>query len=197
MNKEPLLQEISKAVTKARATALAQLALTDRYSMSDLLSLCYHREKAIAFRAAWILEFAEDAHPERFIPLLTDFLKRLPEQHNDSCQRQFTKILMNYTSAKATVVRKEAFNSLSRPQQEQLVELIFEWLIKSSTPVAVRVNCMDILYNMIPLFPWIREELIAQIAFYMKDGSAALQSRGKRLLLKLYRKIQERVRSRS
>ena len=62
---------------------------------------------------------------------------------------------------------------------------MFEWLINPHTPVAVRVNCMDVLYYMSPQFPWIKEELLAQIEFYLKDGSAALQSRGKGLLKKL------------
>ncbi|MEH6307049.1 hypothetical protein RYH73_15480 [Olivibacter sp. CPCC 100613] len=187
MTKEQLLLEIAKNVTKVKAIALAQRVLTTDGFMADLLSLCYYSQKTIAFRAAWILEFAEGKSPERFAPLLVGFIEQLPQQHHTGCQRIFTKILMDYTHKRAKIVREEAFNELTIGHKERLVELIFEWLIKPETPVAVRVNCIDILYNLIPLFSWIREELIAQINFYLKDGSAAMQSRGKRLLAKLQR----------
>ncbi|MFC0321609.1 MULTISPECIES: hypothetical protein [Olivibacter] len=185
MTKEQFLLEISKNVSKVKATVLAQLAISDHYTMSDLLSLCYHPQKAIAFRAAWILEFVENKSPDRFIPLLVEFIEQLTHQHNASCQRHFTKILMNYTNRKAKTIRKEAFSQLTTTHKEQVVERVFEWLIKSETPVAVRVNCIEILYNLVPLFPWIKDELNAQITFYLKDGSAAMQSRGKKLLMKL------------
>ena len=59
---------------------------------------------------------------------------------------------------------------------------MFEWLINLATPVAVRVNCLDILLNLRNEFPWIKEELQAQIEFYLRDGSPAMQSRGRKIL---------------
>lgn len=70
---------------------------------------------------------------------------------------------------------------------EPVVEKTFEWLICPRTPVAVRVNCMDILFNLKQEFPWIEEELKAQVTFFLHDGSAAMQSRGKAVLRKLKR----------
>ncbi|MFC6102679.1 hypothetical protein [Olivibacter domesticus] len=185
MTKEQLLIEISKTLKKSQAIALAEIAATTNFSMLDLLTLCYHAEKPIAFRASWILEFVEDKYPIRFIPILDDFIKQLPKQDNDSCQRLFSKILMHISNPKASDIRRTMFNKLSSTVHERIVETMFEWLINPATPVAVRVNCMDVLYYMTPQFPWIKDELLAQIEFYLKDGSAALQSRGKALHKKL------------
>jgi hypothetical protein len=40
---------------------------------------------------------------------------------------------------------------------------------------------MDVLYNLKEIDGWIAGELRAQIEFQLKDGSAALQSRGKKV----------------
>lgn len=185
MNKEKLLQEISKAVSKSKAMELAEIVATTDFFMLDLLALCYHAEKSVAFRAAWILEFVEHTYPAKFMSVLHDFINELPKQRNDSCQRCFSKILMHLSNPKANVIWRTAFNELPSTVHERIVETMFEWLINPHTPVAVRVNCMDVLYYMSPQFPWIKDELLAQIEFYLKDGSAALQSRGKALFKKL------------
>jgi len=44
---------------------------------------------------------------------------------------------------------------------------------------------MDILLHFAKEQPWIPDELRSQVQFLLKDGSAAVQSRGKRILKKL------------
>lgn len=185
MNKQQLLEEISKTLNKIKANDLAQIAAENDFSIQDLLMLCYHPDKQIAFRASWILEFIEQGHPDKFISVLQYFLIKLPQQKNDSCQRHFSKILMHLTMPKAKNISKVAFEAVPDTLKEQVVETMFAWLIEPSTPVAVKVNCMEVLFYMIPLYPWIKDELVDQIIFYMKDGSAAMQSRGKKILNKI------------
>lgn len=181
-SKKHLLLAISNTLNKIEAADLAKIVGDGAFSMSDLLELCYHQDKQIAFRASWILEFVENSHPEKFIPFLYDFLKKLPLQKNQSCQRHFTKILIHFTKPQAKMIREVTFKQVPVELKEQLVETLFEWLIAPGIPVAVQVNCMEVLCYMIPLYPWIKDELADQIDFYMKDGSAAMQSRGKKIL---------------
>jgi len=68
-----------------------------------------------------------------------------------------------------------------------IIGTTFEWMVYPQTPVAVKVNCMDVLYNLKEIDGWIADELRAQIEFQLKDGSAALQSRGRKVLKKLSR----------
>ena len=44
---------------------------------------------------------------------------------------------------------------------------------------------MDILFHFCKEESWIKDELRFQVQFLLKDASAALQSRGKRILKKL------------
>ncbi|WP_276363438.1 hypothetical protein [Daejeonella sp. H1SJ63] len=68
---------------------------------------------------------------------------------------------------------------------ENLIETTFELMINPETPVAVKVNCMDILFNMRATYDWISGELREQILFLLKDGTAAIQSRGRSILKQL------------
>lgn len=180
-----LFDSLAAMKVNIKVPNLVALAQDKTLSVETLHDICYDRKHGtIAFRAAWVLEYIATHHPERFMPVFGTFMSRLPEQQNHSCQRHFTKILMHVTRPDAPALYQEARGTING---EQVVDTIFSWLIASRTPVAVQVNCMDILFNMRNEFEWIAEELAQQTAFLMKDGSAALQSRGKKILAKLSR----------
>ncbi len=151
--------------------------------MDELHDLCYDDERpTLAFRAAWLLEYIAVHHPDRFMMVAHMFFTRLPHQENPSCQRHFTNILRMLTHHKAPKSYQDILRSADR---EQLVETVFNWFIDTQTPVAIQANCMDVLFQLSHEFTWIREELTLQIEFLLRDGSAAIQSRGKKVLEKL------------
>lgn len=178
-----LIKKLTTTFTKNYVVNMVALGENHQLSVDLLHRLCYdQRRHSVAFRAAWILEYITIHHPLRFTPIFDDFMARLPEQRNFSCQRHFTKILMTITGVRPPLSYADAFRKTDR---EQMVETVFGWLIDPQTPVAVQANCMDILFNMIPEFDWIASELQSQIDFLLRDGSAALQSRGRKVLGKL------------
>ena len=185
MDKSDLLETISNTLVKAKVKELALLAADNKLSASDLLDLTFHPQREVAFRAAWVLEFVAMNYPESFVPLVKEFLDRYPDQANQSCQRHFTKIMMCLTDRKGS-------DKLQLPPHYNVdlaLEKTFEWLIDPETPVAVRVNCMDVLFSLRDRLPWVAEELQCQIVFFLQTGSPALQSRGKAILRKLERQI--------
>lgn len=185
MDKEALIEALSQRQMKSNYTEHL-ISLTANQDIGMLHELCYdQKNRSIAFRAAWILEFVAYVYPERFLAVMEDFLTRLPQQNNPSCQRHFTKILMLLTDPKALPIYQAAF---AQANKENIVEVAFEWIIKTDTPVAVKANCMDILYNLYNMcreYDWIADDLRNQVEFLMRDGSPALQSRGKKMLAKL------------
>ncbi len=184
MNGSDLLRALSGTLTKQKVNELVSLAAVEQLPVVDLLDLCFYTDNpTIAFRASWILEYTAVAYPDRFIPHLDRFIARLGEQQHDSCRRHFTKILMHLTSSRAPEPYKALFPGV--PVAEDIAETMFEWLIEPRTPVAVKANCMDVLFNMRHKIDWVSDELYAQIEYELRNGSAALQSRGKRILNKL------------
>ena len=183
MTKEEILQEISQTLNKSKADKLASLSANTE-DIKQFLVLTFYPEKEIAFRCAWILENVYFKNPSNFLPLLDEFISAYSLQKNMSCQRHFTKMMMDITSPdnKLYPLAVETGNDF-----EAVAETTFEWLINPRTPIAVQANCLDILFNFSGRYEWIKDELVSQTEFLLKNGSAAIQSRGNRVLAKLNR----------
>ena len=109
-------------------------------------------------------------------------LSRIKDVENPSCKRHYAKIVMHITSPKSPLNIQE---KLAVTDLEPAVEQLFDWMIDPKVLIAVKVFAAQALFNMRIRYPWIAEELANQIQFLMRDGSAAIQSRGKKLLLQL------------
>lgn len=171
-----ILARITAAISKKEAVQLAGL-YADK--AGDLTGISLSGPPEVGFRAAWILELIYEGFPEKLdqdIPAILDAYHR---QQNPGAMRHFTKIMMAATDTTDKV------GKLSESDIEHLVSTTFDWMINPSTSVAVQVNCMDILFNLRSRADWIQDELEEQINFLLKDGSPALQSRGKRVLKKI------------
>lgn len=179
MDKAGLLEELNQTLPKKKVEKLAALGANQHYEVADLLELSFYPRSEIAFRAAWVLEYILEKYPERFLPLLNDFLKLYPEQKNPSCQRHYSKML-------AHLLKTGRLNQADdRIDFDLLVESTFGWLIDEQTPVAVKVHCLEVLFVLKDKSPWILEELKSQIEFLMRHGSAGIQSRGRAILKKI------------
>lgn len=186
MDKDELINVLASPLTKKDILALSQ-KVGKQNSVSELFELCFIKQKpAVAFRAAWVLENVSLKYVAAFLPYFHTFITRLPEQKSQSCQRHFTNILLQFCSPKAPLILKDALATV--PDQSILVETIVEWLIASKTPIAVRVNCLEILLYFSDTYDWLKDELKAQTEYYLRDGSPAMQSRGRRILKQLHKK---------
>lgn len=175
MNKEELLYELALPLNKKR---INQFILQDLCDVADLIELSTQSNPQIAFHAAWILEYLIYEHPVRYKNHYKILVSVFQVQKNRSCQRHYTKILMLLTAS-------SNIHLLANIDLDSIVETSFALMIDPETPVAITVNCMDILYNLRNLDSWIADELKLQVMHLLKDGTAAVQSRGKRVLKKL------------
>lgn len=175
---------LSATLSKKRVAELVLNIKSELIDIQKLYEYCFHSDKTIAFRASWILETLVLQYPELFFPVLDQFLQDFPNQHNPSCQRHFTRILMTVQDKKSPARFREALGASDR---EALVEAVFDLLIDPKTPLAVLANSMDVLFAFSTEYDWIRDELSLQLDRLLDRGSPALNSRGKRLLKKMYK----------
>jgi len=146
-------------------------------SLQDLLDISLDKDKTISFRAAWVFETIVLKDTSLLEGLLPQFFNNLKKQKNWSCLRCYSKILMYLTS------NKNRRYYLDEGTEEDIIEHTFQWLIEQECPVAVLVNCLDILNNLSKKHIWVKEELFAQISYFQKiKPSPALLSRTKRIL---------------
>jgi hypothetical protein len=106
-------------------------------------------------------------------------ISRIKDVKHASCQRHYVKILMHITDQKAPLAITEKLQHLD---MEPIVEQCFDWMIDPKVKIAVKCFAGDVLFNLSPRYPWVKEELANQLKFLMKNGSPGILSRGRKIL---------------
>ena len=178
------IHQISGTIGKTKVLTLSRILKEQQFALRDLVDITFHPDKNIAFRAAWILEnlFLED--PARYEPDLEYLLSRIKEVKHESCKRHYAKIIVHITNPKTLPFIK---NKIQQTDLEPTVEQCFDWMIDPKVKIAVKVFASEALFNLRFRYPWIKEELAEQIQFLMRNGTPAIQSRGRKLLAALER----------
>jgi len=182
MLKDDLIQQISTTIGKTKVVKLTGILRDQQFALRDLIDLTFHRDKTIAYRSAWLLENLVLQQPESCLPELHHLLQCFTKVIYPSCQRHYAKIMMHLTDKKAPHNIKVR---LQETNLEAVVEKCFEWVIDPEVLIAVKVFACQVLFNLSSRYDWIKDELQQQLHFLMCDGTAAIQSRGKKLLAQL------------
>jgi hypothetical protein len=182
LTRDELIKQISATMVKTKVLKLSAILRKEQFALPDLVDITFHPDKNIAFRAAWILENLFLQKPASYLDDMDYLISRIKDVNNPSCKRHYAKIVMHITSPKAPDLIQQ---KLAEFDLEPVVEQLFDWLIDPKMLIAIKVFATQALFNMRKQFPWITEELANQIQFLMRDGSAAIQSRGRKLLSQL------------
>ena len=179
---DELIKEISATIGKTKVVTLSAILEQQRFALRDLIDITFHPDKNVAFRAAWILENLFLKNPENYLDDMGYLFSRIKDVTYESCKRHYAKIVMHVTDPKAPTRIQQKLQGIDL---EPTVEQLFDWMIDPKVKVAIKVFASRALFNMKDQYPWIAEELKNQIRFLMRDGSAGIQSRGRKLLSQL------------
>ena len=179
---DELIKELSATIGKTKVVKLTAILKKQDFALRDLIDLTFHSHKTIAFRAAWLLENLFLQNPLSYLTDLDYLLARMKEVQNPSCTRHYVKIMMHITDAKVPEPIKEKLKDINL---EPIAEQLFDWLINPKVLIAIKVFSVTALFNLRQRYPWINDELAEQIQFLMRNGTPAIQARGKMLLSKL------------
>lgn len=179
MDQQKLIEHIKETFGKLKVLELSRILKKEQFDLRELIQITYHNEEAIAFRAAWIMENLYLQQPEIYVSHLADILNAMPAIKWPGVKRHYAKIVMSATSPKAPKAIKD---KLAQLDMEPVIEQLFDWIIDDKVKIAVKVSSAEALYNMRQQHDWIKDELRNQLEFLMRDGSAAIQARGKKLL---------------
>ena len=136
-------------------------------------------DKRVAFRAVWLLEKVLLRRLLLDVAVVHYIISRITEVTHPSCQRHYAKIVMHLTSNK---VPAHIQGELLDVNTDLLVEQCFKWIIDSKVLVAVKVHACEALFNLRNRHKWIADELSEQLHYLMRNGSAGMQAKGKKLL---------------
>lgn len=182
MNQAELIRQLSATIDKAKVIDLSKRLREEKFALSKLVDLTFDKNKQLAFRAAWLLENVFLQDPHAYLSDLNYLLKRFTEVSYPSCKRHYAKIMMNITDPKAPHAIQA---KVEKADLEQIIEHLFEWMIDPEVKIAVKVFSGEALFNLRHQYTWIADELTEQIHYLMRNGTAAIQSRGRILLQQL------------
>lgn len=179
-----LIDAVKHTLGKVKVEELAALASKGGISVKDLIDLSFHRYDQIGFRSAWILERVYSNHQDSFLPYTKYFLEKFPQQQNLSALRHYVKILAFMTNKNTLPAIKLV---LQQYDQDQLITMVFAWLIDEGIPVAIKSHCLNILANLAPQHRWIKDELIQTMDFLVDKESIAFFAKVKQIRKQLNR----------
>lgn len=179
ISKDELIKQITNSLGKPKVLELGRILCEQQFALRDLIDITFYPNKTIAFRASWILENILLDDPLRYESNLNYLISRFKDLKYPGPQRHYAKILMHLTDPGMLPAIKTKLLVLDL---EPAVEQCFDWMIDPKVKIAVKVFASEALFNLRHRYPWITEELENQIKFLMRNGSAAIQSRGKKLL---------------
>ena len=145
--------------------------LSDKSVFKLIYSLISSNEPKVAWRSCWIIDNATENKPELLVPFIPDIIKQFIITQNGSLKRHFTRILCRHEIP-------EEFLS-------QVVNRCFD-LLSPVEAIAVRVNAMQVLFNVSQREPGLKQELAAVLESLLEEGgSAGFISRTEKLLKQL------------
>jgi hypothetical protein len=137
-------KNILENLIKNPISKLYVLSLRDRVmAIPKLIPVVYEflfsDDKQIQWRSAWVLDQINDKDASLIAPLLPRMVKDFPSFTNDGTKRHIAKIL--------------SLSNISKLANGNLINTSFAWLTTEQTPIAVKVHCMQILYNICEFYP--------------------------------------------
>ncbi len=166
--RETILEEHSRAQSdkiikwigddKKRFTELVHLFLTDEYRVVQ--------------RAAWPLSDIGIKYPALVKPYLGKFVKLLSDK-------------ANHPAVSRNILRTLQFIEVPPKYHGEVVNVCFEFLLKSEYPIAFKAFAMTVLANITKKEPELKRELKIVIEEMMKEGSPGIKARGRMVLKEL------------
>jgi len=161
--------------------AIAQEAMETENGVGYLLHIAFESNDKTAIKAAWILDIIATRNHLLFLPFINIFCNQIHQLTNESAKRPFAKVASILTGA----ARKEAQISFTKKQQEQLIEIHFDWLTNNSA-IAVKVYSMETLYQLGYSSSWVHPELKLILVQYLSAETPAYRAHGKKILKSLH-----------
>ena len=179
LSADQIVKQLTTSMGKTTVVELSKLLRQQKFPYRDIIDLTFYPDEQVAFRMAWLMDTLYFDDPLLYLDDIMYLLQQIPNIKYPASKRHYSRIVLNLTSPKAPKVIKDKLASIDL---EPVVEHFFEWLIDPKVKVAVKVFVAESLFNMRERYPWILEELGNQIQYMMRDGTAAIQSVGKRIL---------------
>jgi hypothetical protein len=178
MNEPETLEDLLLVEMSRRNTDLvADLIIQKPDLFEDLFEIFLGNNEPVSRRAAWVIDTVSEKIPSLLEPYLNYMTEALPGFTHDGLKRHAVHMLSR--------------SPLPTEHLGELMNICFTWLTSPKESVAVKIYCMDILYNISKSEPDLKKELADSIEWRMQEETPGFRNRARKMLDKLFKEIGE------
>jgi hypothetical protein len=137
---------------------LKKAVKTDTTLFNQLFQNVLSGDRRLAWRSCWILDCASEDFPDLLEGKIPHIIAALLVTKDSSLKRHFTRILCRYT--------------IPEEYQGAIIDRCFGLMVPVE-PAAVRVNAMQLLFNISQQIPDLKGELKLVIEALLEEGGSA------------------------
>jgi len=139
-----------------------------------VLNLALNEKSPLNMRASRVIVSVSDVYPDLFFPYVNEAAKQFYNLNNDGQKRAFAYVLSKYV------------NNIEEDNRAILLDTCFDYLF-SNEKVAVKYNCLILLFEFLRIYPKLKNELLSAIDFNLTEGIFRMNGEIKRI----YKKIKD------
>lgn len=170
-------QEILREHSKANVDKIVNYIGADEELFAELIKLFLKGDSRTTQRTSWILSECAAKYPFQIKPYFKDFLEKINEPNL-------------HESVRRNIVRNWQFVEIPEEYLGEIYDICFRYLSENQ-PIATIVFSMTVCHNITTRIPELKIELrfrIEDLLLKHQYGSAAIKSRGSKILAKLKKK---------
>ncbi len=161
--------QLLKEHTKVNSFEIVEYIGTNKKRFAELMDLFLANEKTVTQRAAWVVNFSVEAHPQLIMPHLKTIIENLRKPVHVAVKRNTVRMLTK-------------LENIPEDLMGLVADVCFDLLASPTEGVAVRIHSMTILGELCKKEPDLGNELRVIIEEFMPHGTAGFRSRGRKTL---------------
>ena len=169
--KKHLLLLLGDNLSKTFSVMMAKESIANPRWLEMLSQIMLEDNPPYNWRAAWVIDHIHQQSPELLNDKLPIYIQTLHTIKSDGVKRHILKM--------ATQLPVESI------EEGQLVDLCFKWLQSSTTPIACKAHCMQLLFNITQKYHDLANEfglILEEIAI---NGSTGEKNKAAKILGKI------------
>lgn len=123
----------------------------------EVINMSLNSKSPMNWRSSRVIALSVLKYPKLFIPYVNKIAQLFSSFKDDGLKRSYSFALSKYCEY------------LNEKSQADLIEICFDYML-SNEKVAVKYNCLKLLYEMCKIIPELKGELQAAIDFNISEG---------------------------
>ena len=161
--KESIKKQLMAEMSRRNIDLVTQLFVEQPSKIPILIELVLSHDDKSSMRASWVLEKLSEKLNEPASDYIYTLIKELPNIKISGTRRTLSKVLMLHT--------------IPDEYEGELLDFCITMLETPKEPVAVKANCMTIIFNLLPKYPELKNEIFAIIENQIPNNSKAFKAR--------------------